>query len=321
MKSDSVYNLRLPVIKVKKEFGFIFCLALVLSSCTTFHNAYPDYFLGPPSDFTAEWSALFSGVDLVEVHRSAPDLAVYCMRINLATPGVSVMITPGMLASSDSVGEEERCFYSMKTSTFVKKFHVQAAINATPFEPVTPFENRPVVLSGIEISDGKLLSLPAKKYAAVFFFDDGTARILTPVEIQTILTSGGSIAQIRLAAGGFALLLRDGEVRSDQFEGLYDSGRAPRTAIGISADGETVYFMVIDGKNRGHSVGATFSETASWIAAFGADSALMLDGGGSSTLAVANSDGSVRLLNVPVQGTIPGIERPVANHIGIYADK
>ncbi len=47
---------------------------------------------------------------------------------------------------------------------------------------------------------------------------------------------------------------------------------------------------------------------------FGADDAITLDGGGSSAMAIL--DGTVVLENVPVHGTVPGVERAVATCIG-----
>ncbi len=44
-----------------------------------------------------------------------------------------------------------------------------------------------------------------------------------------------------------------------------------------------------------------------------------LDGGGSSTMVVAGRDGQSRVLNSPIDNYIPGRERPVANHLGIFA--
>jgi hypothetical protein len=43
-----------------------------------------------------------------------------------------------------------------------------------------------------------------------------------------------------------------------------------------------------------------------------------LDGGGSSTLVIEGEDGQPVILNSPIDHYIPGTERPVANHLGIY---
>ena len=58
----------------------------------------------------------------------------------------------------------------------------------------------------------------------------------------------------------------------------------PRTAIGVSQDGKTVYLMVVDGRNFYYSNGADLYDLMNLMSACGAGDALNLDGGGSSTL-------------------------------------
>lgn len=59
-------------------------------------------------------------------------------------------------------------------------------------------------------------------------------------------------------------------------------GRAPRTAVGVKADGSVVFYAV-DGRQSGHSVGATYTELAQRMIELGCVSAIALDGGGSTT--------------------------------------
>ena len=58
---------------------------------------------------------------------------------------------------------------------------------------------------------------------------------------------------------------------------------------------------------------------ADLMIAHGAWDGINLDGGGSTTLVAAGADGLPDVLNVPVGNLLPGSERPVANHLGIYA--
>ena len=76
--------------------------------------------------------------------------------------------------------------------------------------------------------------------------------------------------------------------------------------------------MTIDGRQPGYSEGASTGETAEWMRMLGAYNALNLDGGGSTTLAIEWQDGSPVLLNRPC-GPPPGLERRVANHLGVFA--
>jgi exopolysaccharide biosynthesis protein len=93
----------------------------------------------------------------------------------------------------------------------------------------------------------------------------------------------------------------------------------PRTAIGVDKRGKYLYLVVIDGRLPGYSKGATLTELANFLIELGAHFAINLDGGGSSTLVAARENGSAKTLNMPVHGRIPGIQRPVGNHLGVYA--
>ncbi|WP_019632868.1 phosphodiester glycosidase family protein [Actinomadura atramentaria] len=126
------------------------------------------------------------------------------------------------------------------------------------------------------------------------------------VSVRYRLTGPG---RLRVAVGGFAIL-RDGS----PLPGLADTGPAPRTAAGVSRDGRRVQLVVVDGRSR-RSGGLTMAELASLLARAGADDAVDLDGGGSSTL-VARRRGAKRatVRNVPSDGR----ERAVANGLGVF---
>lgn len=80
--------------------------------------------------------------------------------------------------------------------------------------------------------------------------------------------------------------------------------RHPRTAVGIGADGRTVYLVTVDGRQEA-SVGMTLVELAEFMVALGAVDVLNLDGGGSTTAVVGG-----RVVNTPSD---PGGERTVGN--------
>lgn len=84
---------------------------------------------------------------------------------------------------------------------------------------------------------------------------------------------------VESAVGGMYQLLSNGQVTS----GLDNSTAAPRTAVGVKADG-SVIFYTIDGRQSGYSVGATIQMVALRLKELGCTDALLLDGGGSTTL-------------------------------------
>jgi hypothetical protein len=106
------------------------------------------------------------------------------------------------------------------------------------------------------------------------------------------------------AVAGRQLLLRDGAIVPHA-----DQARHPRTAVGVSEDGETLYVLTVDGRQAA-SGGYTLQETAEQLLAMGAHSALNLDGGGSSTL-IARAPGTSDL--VTVNSPSDATERAVGN--------
>ncbi|HRJ75121.1 MAG TPA: phosphodiester glycosidase family protein, partial [Anaerolineales bacterium] len=53
----------------------------------------------------------------------------------------------------------------------------------------------------------------------------------------------------------------------------------------------------------------------------GAHYAMALDGGGSSTLVIRDENGNAQVLNSPIDHLIPGNERVVANHFGVFINE
>ena len=87
--------------------------------------------------------------------------------------------------------------------------------------------------------------------------------------------------------------------------------RHPRTAAGISEDGETLILVVVDGRSSS-SAGMTVAELRDLMRDLGAWDATNLDGGGSSTMWI-DAYGTV---NDPSDGS----PRTVGNHLGITYD-
>ena len=101
-------------------------------------------------------------------------------------------------------------------------------------------------------------------------------------------------------------LLSNGEIGSG-----FEAGSAPRTAVGIRADG-TVIFYVLDGRQTGHSYGAKLETLAARMKELGCVDALNLDGGGSTAIGgVYPGSSNFVVLNSPSDGT----PRSCANYI------
>ncbi len=85
--------------------------------------------------------------------------------------------------------------------------------------------------------------------------------------------------------------------------------RHPRTGVGYSRDGRTLYFVTVDGRQEA-SVGMSLPEFASLMVSLGVAQGLNLDGGGSTTM-ILNGE----VVNSPSD---PTGERPVGNCLLLY---
>ncbi|MFF3256847.1 phosphodiester glycosidase family protein [Actinacidiphila glaucinigra] len=130
------------------------------------------------------------------------------------------------------------------------------------------------------------------------------------VDVRQRLVASAYGGGYRFAVGGCPIL-RDGF----PLVGLENGVAATRTAAGYGAGGRVMYLLALDGRAESRA-GLTVLELASLMSGIGAQAAVNLDGGGSSTL-VTRSPGSpaVKVRNHPAGGT----ERLVANGIGVFA--
>ena len=129
--------------------------------------------------------------------------------------------------------------------------------------------------------------------------------------VECTLSVSPAHGEILHAVGGGPRLLRDGGISVEaETEGIAESfveTRHPRTAFGFN--GERLFFVTVDGRREGYSAGMNLHELAELMKEIGAEEAINLDGGGSTTMWV---QGMVR--NRPSDLRI----RPVANAVLIY---
>jgi hypothetical protein len=123
---------------------------------------------------------------------------------------------------------------------------------------------------------------------------------------QEVVVGGGPrlLARGRTAvasrAEGFAPL------EAPSFFGSFVASRNPRTLAGVRRDGR-ILLVTVDGRRPGWSAGVTLPEAARVMRALGAQDALNLDGGGSTTMTVRGE-----VVNVPSD---PTGERPVSDGV------
>lgn len=249
----------------------------------------------------AEWRPIFCGIEKTELRGSVPrPMQGYAMRIDLQQSGISFAVTP-------SNGELEGETDGLKTSTFLVDTGCQVAINAAPFKPVRNEEHLSEDVLGLMISRGEIISPQEPGYPGLLITRDRRIIIADPP------FSDSDIESADTAVCGFKIILRAGKNTGDA------ANIHPRTAAGVSRDGDTLYLLVIDGRQPGYSEGATTAELGAWLAALGAFEGISLDGGGTTTMVLRDANGKPEILNRPIHLNIPGNERPSASHLGIRA--
>ncbi|WOB26282.1 MULTISPECIES: phosphodiester glycosidase family protein [Xanthomonas] len=239
---------------------------------------------------------------------------LHIAQIDLTTPGLQMVGTHG-----DRSGGGE--FLANPTTAFVRDNGLALAINADYFLPFdgghlfdkafVPAAGQGVTAEGLAIDDGHLDSAAATSDARV------DAAFCVSARNAVRIVRGSCPSGTRVGVGAGPLLLLDGKRQPrEATQADYYNGPEPRSALGLDRAGNTLWMVVVDGRQPGYSAGMTLDALTAVLQQLGAYAAINLDGGGSSTLA-ARVDGRVRTLNRPIHTGIPGRERPVANQLGV----
>lgn len=247
---------------------------------------------------------LFEGITYTREVRTTPrPMVIHLIQIDLRTKGLDFLVTPGN--PSRDLPLDART-----TSQFLAEFGVQLAINGDGFtpwsnNPLSPYPQPgdPVDPLGLAISNGTPYSQPRDTVPTLYITPGGK------------LTLNDPPANIAFALSGLAMLVQNGQSLPD-----LDSKPDPRTALGLNRAGRILTLLLVDGRQPGYSEGATLAEMAALLLENGVHDGMNLDGGGSTTLVMQGAD-SPLILNSPIDSNIPGRERPVANHLGIFARK
>ncbi|MFW5769467.1 MAG: phosphodiester glycosidase family protein [Spirochaetota bacterium] len=289
--------------------AIITALFAVAAGCASFPSgsAAPGGTLGFGEPDSISWQPVARGIDLAEFFSEGPPLRVYCLRVDTRTPGVEIIVTPP--ERTTAAGE----YPGRRTSTFLERFDLTAAVNGSPFDPVRLNEGKPTDIVGISVFRGAAVSPPEASYDCLVRYSSGDFAIISQTEFPS---------DIDLALGGFHRILEDGgPVGPAAAAGAKEAApvRHPRTGVGVSRSGRILYMVVIDGRNPVSSIGATETELAEWLAYFGARDGINLDGGGSSTMVIADGEGKAQIINYPLGYGRLGMERVVGNHLGVAA--
>ena len=235
-----------------------------------------------PATAADTWSDPFPGVR--RLRRITSNQAVHALVVDLCAPGVSVRAT----------GTDER---RKTVGSFGAAVGAQAAINGDFFSFQTYGTNGPAMSNGTKWGGGD------HDYVAPLQF--GAGKVALPPHEGT----GGLASWAREVVSGHPTILVDGARRNNNGDALC-TARHPRTAAGLSADKSKLILAVVDGRATTR-IGMTCDELSNLMRELGAEDAVNLDGGGSSTMWLAGTG----VVNSPSDGQ----QRVVANHLAIRA--
>jgi hypothetical protein len=259
---------------------------------------------------------IFQGIQYQRLVRQDPRaLVIHVVTVDLRQEGISLLVTPG-----DAKAEQP--LKARTTSQFLQEFELQIAINGDGFTPwysngpldYYPKAGDPVTPLGLSASRGEVYAPNPQNHPVLYISRNNQARFNTPPGKIYNAISGNPmlVMQGRVAVGGKDNPLgQDDDSPSEQPQ--------PRTAIGLDKNNRKLILVVVDGRQPGYSEGVTLRELAQIMIEAGALTAMNLDGGGSSTLARQGEGSRARVLNSPIDSRIPGRERNIANHLGVYA--
>ena len=261
---------------------------------------------------------LFPGIQYQRQVRQSPrPMVVHILTVDLRQPGLSFLVTPGD-------PNAERPLKARTTSDFLEEFNLQVAVNGDGFTPwysnnpldYYPKTGDPVTPLGFAASKGVIYAQNPQDHPVLYITPNNRARFNNPTGRIYNAISGNPmlVMQGKLALGG-----KDNPI--SQADDSPAEQSQPRTAIGLDKNNRRLIIVVIDGRQTGYSQGATLSELAQILIEAGAFTAMNLDGGGSSTLVKQDERGNTVFLNSPLDNLLPGRQRPVGNHLGIYAPR
>lgn len=235
----------------------------------------------------ADWSHVAPGVDYQEY--TSPGVDIHVTRIDLSNRELRVV-----------AGDESA--RGTKVSDFARKAHAIAAINGDYFDE----RFNPI---GLTVGPcGEWESAKRTKREGYVAIGGGNARIARQSEVDR--DDHAEEWMTATVSGWPALVVDCTPLSPSQLPGSDAFTRAPhpRTAVGLTRDGKTLYFVVADGRRAGIP-GLTLAQLAKFFTeTLQACSAINFDGGGSSTMWVGD-----HVVNRPSDG----VERRVASQLAV----
>lgn len=249
----------------------------------------------------------FPGITYFSETRAQPPTRLFVAEIDLTNPKVRIQVSPG---GPDPDGPGPWQTTLMQPTKIAARDGFDFVINGDFYRvPAADAPERtnavnPAVdwcaVTGPAVSSGKVWSTSSRSKPCLVVGKDGK------VAIKSVGRPGAGDWQL---VAGNTILVKDGQAVTHS-----NKVRHPRTVVGLNATATKLIILVVDGRKPGIAVGMNYDELAAEMIRLGCDSALNLDGGGSSVMAIRDPvKKEFLLLNEPTDGR----ERAVANALGV----
>lgn len=215
---------------------------------------------------TETQETLFEGVTYTrDVRREPRPLVIHVVSIDLDTPGLQFLVTPG-----DPT--QEYALMARTTSQFLDEFELQVAVNGDFWTngPGDYFPHTGDAVNGTGVAASRGISYGLNRWDAIPLY-------LSPDNIVSFREPVGAVYN---AVSGNTLFVENGVAITGYTEEFHLL-QHPRTAAALDVSGRTLLLMVVDGRQAGYSEGVSIPELADIALEYGAYMALNLDGGGS----------------------------------------
>lgn len=250
----------------------------------------------------------FPGIAIYSETRTNPPTRLFVAEIDLSDPTIHLHVSPGG-PDPDGAGPWETTL--MRPTKIAARENYDLVVNGDFFSALgvkdvegTNAAFRAEIWSAVtgpSVSGGKVWSTSTNARPCLVVSKEGKVTI-RPVKQP----KPGDWDVV----SGNVMLVREGKVVPRD-----NKVRHPRTVVGLNADATKLLILIVDGRKPGVAVGMSYNELAAEMVRLGCHSALNLDGGGSSVLAVRDATkNDFKILNEPTDGR----ERAVANVLGIF---
>lgn len=249
---------------------------------------------------TSPEAKIMDGVTLLKLgflDRSSHAMQAYIYKVEIGAALVKVS-TPD---NSNTIVKTQKLTQQAAAIENTGKYLVMGGISGGAFNAETGAPN------GVLYHDSKAISAKFGKDQAAFFavMKDGSAVCLDTLQFAA------KKSKVTEAVSGTALILKDGYVLSET-----GASATAKAAVGVDAEGMTIYLAVVDGGDFFYSNGITNSDMANLMKGCGAANAMILNSG-NSVSAFGRDENSIDLFDLINKPSNMGLEEAIGNGLVI----